>query len=63
MQGLTENQQFWKAHLEELEAFDGSAAEYARVHGLEAKKLYSYKTRLRDLEFTQGRHLKPMPYL
>lgn len=48
MQSLTKKQQFWKAHLDALELFDGSAADYARLHGLEPKKLYVYKTALRE---------------
>ena len=45
---LTKKQQFWKQHLDELESFDGSAADYARLHGLEVKKLYVYKTAIRE---------------
>lgn len=44
---LTETQRFWKAHLDALEEFDGSAAEYARLHDLSVKKLYVYKSSLR----------------
>ena len=44
----TKKQLFWKSHIEALEAFDGSAAEYARLHDLEAKKLYVYKSWWRD---------------
>ena len=47
MQGLTKKQLYWKSHLEALESFDGSAADYARLHGVPAKKLYVYKTQLR----------------
>jgi len=52
MQGLTKKQRYWKAHLEELESFEGSAADYARLHDVPAKKLYVYKTQLRKLEET-----------
>ncbi len=45
---LTKKQQFWKAHLDALDSFEGSAAEYARLHGLEVKKLYVYKTAIRE---------------
>ena len=48
MRDLTEKQRYWKAHLTALEEFDGSAAEYARLHGLQAKQLYVYKTKLRE---------------
>ena len=44
----TKKQLFWKAHLDALEAFEGTAAEYARLHGLDAKKLYVYKSWWRD---------------
>lgn len=44
---LTKNQAFWKQHLDALQAYDGTAAEYAREHGLEPKKLYVYKTAIR----------------
>lgn len=44
----TKQQLFWKSHLEALEDFDGTAAEYARLHGLQAKKLYVYKSWWRD---------------
>ena len=40
---LTKNQAFWKKHLDALQRYDGTAAEYARQHGLEPKKLYVYK--------------------
>lgn len=52
MQGLTKTQRYWKTHLEALESFAGSAADYARLHDVPAKKLYVYKTRLRKLEET-----------
>ncbi len=48
MRDLTKKQRYWQAHLTALEEFDGSAAEYARLHGLQAKKLYVYKTKLRE---------------
>ena len=44
---LTKTQQYWKSHLDALESFEGSAADYARQHGLEVKKLYVYKTAIR----------------
>ena len=47
---LTEKQQFWKSHLEAAEVFDGSLVDYARTHDLEVKKLYVYKTALRERE-------------
>ena len=45
---LTKKQRFWKRHLDALESFEGTAAEYARLHGLQAKKLYVYKTAIRE---------------
>ncbi|MEQ9587962.1 MAG: hypothetical protein RJS97_08410 [Parvibaculaceae bacterium] len=45
---LTKNQLYWKSHLEALQSFDGTAAEYARLHDLEVKKLYVYKSWWRD---------------
>ena len=47
---LTKKQQYWKAHLDALEEFMGSAADYARLHDLNPKKLYVYKTKLRGLQ-------------
>jgi len=47
MRDLTKKQRYWQAHLTALEEFDGSVAEYARLHGLQAKQLYVYKTKLR----------------
>jgi hypothetical protein len=47
---LTKKQQYWKAHLNALEEFAGNAADYARLHNLNPKKLYVYKTRLRALQ-------------
>ena len=55
---LTKTQQYWKSHVDALESFEGSAADYARQHDLEAKKLYVYKTairaRLESQEATSG---------
>jgi hypothetical protein len=47
---LTKKQQYWKAHLDALEGFAGSAADYARLHDLNPKKLYVYRTKLRALQ-------------
>ena len=47
---LTKKQKYWKVHLDALEEFAGSAADYARLHDLNAKKLYVYKTKLRELQ-------------
>lgn len=53
---LTRKQQYWKAHLDALETFEGSAADYARLHDLEVKKLYVYKTAIRERLEAQGEH-------
>jgi cytolysin (calcineurin-like family phosphatase) len=50
MKALTEKQAFWKRHLEAAHSYEGSLADYARAHDLSAKKLYSYKTRIRKRE-------------
>jgi cytolysin (calcineurin-like family phosphatase) len=50
MAALTDKQNFWKQHLEAAESFDGTLADYARAHDLSAKKLYGYKTRIRQRE-------------
>ena len=47
---LTKKQQYWKAHLDALEEFSGSGADYARLHDLNPKKLYVYRTKLRELQ-------------
>ncbi len=44
---LTKKQRYWKTHLDALESFAGSAADYARLHDLEVMKLYVYKTAIR----------------
>jgi hypothetical protein len=51
---LTKKQQYWKAHLDALATFEGSAADYARLHDLEVKKLYVYKTGIRERLEAQG---------
>ena len=53
---LTKKQQYWKAHLDALERFEGTAADYARLHDLEVKKLYVYKTAIRERLEAQGEH-------
>ena len=37
---LTPEQEYWKTHIDALESFEGSAVDYARLHDLDAKKLY-----------------------
>lgn len=44
---LTENQRYWKAHLDALVDFEGTIAEYAQLHNLDKRKLYDYKSRWR----------------
>lgn len=46
MRELTKQQARWKTHVDALEEFDGTAAEYARHHDLDVKKLYVYKAQL-----------------
>jgi len=46
MRDLTKRQAFWKAHVEALEGFSGTAVTYARQHDLDVKTLYVYKSRL-----------------
>jgi hypothetical protein len=53
---LTKKQAYWKAHLDALSVFDGSAADYARHHDLEVKKLYVYKTAIRERLEARGEH-------
>jgi hypothetical protein len=44
---LTPKQEYWKTHIDALDAFEGSTVDYARLHDLDAKKLYVFKTALR----------------
>ena len=44
---LTPKQEYWKTHIDALEKFDGNAVDYARLHDLDAKKLYVFKIALR----------------
>jgi len=44
---LTPKQEFWKTHIDALQSFEGSTVDYARLHDLDAKKLYVFKTALR----------------
>jgi len=45
---LTRKQAYWKAHIEAADEFAGSLVDYARLHDLEVKQLYVYKTSLRE---------------
>jgi len=45
---LTQKQAYWKAHIESADEFAGSLVDYARLHDLEVKQLYVYKTSLRE---------------
>lgn len=47
---LTKKQAYWKSHIEAAESYEGSLVDYAREHDLEVKKLYVYKTALRERE-------------
>ena len=51
---LTAKQSAWKVHVEAADVFDGSLADYARLHDLEIKKLYFYKTALREKAMMSG---------
>ena len=53
MAALTKKQRFWKEHLDALEGYAGTAAEYAREHDLDPKKLYVYKTAIAQREAQQ----------
>ncbi len=50
MAELTKKQQYWKAHVDALATSEGSTIEYARQHDLDPKKLYSFKSVLRERE-------------
>ena len=50
MQELTKKQAYWKTRIDALLKFDGSAAEYARQHDLDVKRLYFFKGQLRKRE-------------
>ena len=45
---LTQKQRFWKAHIEAAQGFEGTQAEYARLHDLDLKKFYFFKASLRN---------------
>jgi hypothetical protein len=45
---LTEKQRFWKAHIEAAQSFEGTQADYARLHDLDLRKFYFFKASLRD---------------
>ena len=40
---ITERQQYWLDHIQTVEAFDGSIADYARSEGLKPNEPYSWK--------------------
>ena len=46
MSELTQKQQYWQAHLDALSGFEGTAVEYAKLHDLDARRLYDYKSRM-----------------
>ncbi len=50
---LTKKQEEWRPHVEAAAAFDGSAADYARLHSLDLKKLYFYKRSIEQRKTTQ----------
>lgn len=50
MAELTKKQQYWKGHLDALASFDGSTIDYARHHDLDPKKLYVFKSVIRERE-------------
>lgn len=58
---LTQKQLFWKEHLEAAERFDGPLIDYARLHKLDAKKLYTFKGVLRDKAAVVSGFVKVLP--
>lgn len=48
MPTLTKNQLEWKVHIDAAFAAGQSLAAYARSHGLEKKKLYSYNSAIQQ---------------
>ena len=52
---LTEKQQYWLAHIRACERTDQGLSEYARQEGLDARVLYSWKSRLRRLGVLAGK--------
>lgn len=46
---LTENQKFWKGHLDALADFDRTTSEYAQLNGLDKRKFYDYRSRWRHI--------------
>jgi len=45
---LTEKQKYWKSHLEAAASFEGPLTDYAKLHGLDVKKLYVFKGVIRE---------------
>jgi len=58
---LTQKQLFWKEHLKAAEQFDGPLIDYARLHKLDAKKLYAFKGVLRDKAVVASGFVKVSP--
>ena len=50
MTELTQKQQYWKTHIDELSSFDGTAVDYAKQHDLDAKKLYYFKSQIARMQ-------------
>jgi hypothetical protein len=58
---LTQKQLFWQGHLAAAEQFDGPLADYAKLHKLDAKKLYVFKGVLRDKTVVPSSFVKVSP--
>ena len=58
---LTQKQLFWQGHLAAAEQFDGPLIDYAKLHKLDAKKLYVFKGVLRDKAAALSSFVKVAP--
>lgn len=54
MSGLTDNERFWRAHLDSASTDGVALTEYADKHGLKVQSLYSAKYRLRNREASRS---------
>jgi hypothetical protein len=58
---LTKKQRYWQGHLGAAESFDGPLTDYAKLHKLDAKKLYVFKGVLRDKASAPSSFVKVTP--